>query len=66
MAEEPKNMYQYRVLRYVPNPLRDEWINIGVLLEELDDRDRGAASRRAKRCNSKFTSCAKYLCMKRS
>src|ERR1700681_3468817 len=47
MAEEPKNMYQYRVLRYVPNALRDEWINIGVLLEELDDRDGGAASRRA-------------------
>ena len=32
--EEPKNMFQYRILRYMPNPLRDEWVNIGVLLEE--------------------------------
>lgn len=32
--EEPRNMFQYRILRYVPNPLRDEWVNIGVLLEE--------------------------------
>src|SRR5271154_7604677 len=32
--EEPKNMFQYRILRYVPNRLRDEWVNIGVLLEE--------------------------------
>jgi len=27
-------MLQYRILRYMPNPLRDEWVNIGVLLEE--------------------------------
>jgi hypothetical protein len=25
---------QYRVIRYMPNLLRDEWVNIGVLLEE--------------------------------
>jgi hypothetical protein len=32
--EEPRNMFQYRILRYMPNQLRDEWVNIGVLLEE--------------------------------
>jgi hypothetical protein len=32
--EEPRNMFQYRILRYMPNRLRDEWMNIGVLLEE--------------------------------
>lgn len=32
--EEPKNIFQYRILRYVPNLARDEWVNIGVLLEE--------------------------------
>jgi Protein of unknown function (DUF3037) len=32
--EEPRNMFQYRILRYMPNLLRDEWVNIGVLLEE--------------------------------
>jgi hypothetical protein len=24
--------YAYRVLRYTPNLVRDEWVNIGVLL----------------------------------
>jgi hypothetical protein len=32
--EEPRNVFQYRILRYMPNQLRDEWVNIGVLLEE--------------------------------
>lgn len=32
MAE--KNPYTYRILRYTPNLLRDEWLNIGVLLED--------------------------------
>jgi DUF3037 family protein len=32
--EEPKNVFEYRVLRYMPNRRRDEWVNIGVLLEE--------------------------------
>jgi len=32
--EEPKNVFQYRILRYMPNSLRDEWVNIGVLLQE--------------------------------
>jgi hypothetical protein len=34
MDEEPRNMFQYRILRCAPNRLRDEWVNIGVLLEE--------------------------------
>jgi DUF3037 family protein len=33
-AEEPTGVFQYRILRYVPNLKRDEWVNIGVLLEE--------------------------------
>jgi Protein of unknown function (DUF3037) len=32
--QEPRNMFQYRILRYLPNLARDEWVNIGVLLEE--------------------------------
>jgi DUF3037 family protein len=40
---EPENMLRYRILRYVPNLIRDEWVNIGVLLEE------GRGSRRAVR-----------------
>ena len=31
---EPKSMFRYRILRYVPDIVRDEWVNIGVLLEE--------------------------------
>jgi hypothetical protein len=27
-------MFEYRILRYLPNRARDEWMNIGVLLEE--------------------------------
>jgi len=34
MAE--KIPYTYRILRYTPNLLRDEWLNIGVLLEETE------------------------------
>jgi hypothetical protein len=34
-------MLTYRVLRYVPNLMRDEWVNIGVLLEH------GPSSQRA-------------------
>lgn len=40
---EPTNMLRYRILRYVPNLIRDEWVNVGVLLEE------GRGSRRAVR-----------------
>jgi hypothetical protein len=31
-----RRMLQYRILRYVPNLVRDEWMNIGILLEETD------------------------------
>jgi hypothetical protein len=45
MPEENRNTLRYRVLRYTPNPVRDEWVNVGVVLEEVD----GAAARRAAR-----------------
>jgi hypothetical protein len=32
--QEPGKMFEYRILRYLPNQARDEWVNIGVLLEE--------------------------------
>jgi len=34
MPEEPNDVLRYRILRYTPNLIRDEWVNIGVLLEE--------------------------------
>ena len=34
-ASDPKLTCRYRILRYMPNLIRDEWINIGVLLEEV-------------------------------
>jgi hypothetical protein len=34
-SEEALHPLRYRVLRYVPNLIRDEWVNIGVLLEEV-------------------------------
>src|ERR1700685_4043716 len=36
MAAEPRNMLRYRILRYTPNLIRDEWVNVGVLLEETE------------------------------
>lgn len=45
MPEENRYTLRYRVLRYTPNLIRDEWVNVGVLLEEIG----GAASRRAVR-----------------
>jgi hypothetical protein len=35
MADEKKTL-GYRILRYTPNLIRDEWVNIGVLLEEKE------------------------------
>lgn len=35
MNEENGNMLRYRILRYTPNLVRDEWVNVGVLLEEV-------------------------------
>jgi len=31
-SDSPENAFVYRVLRYTPNLVRDEWLNIGVLL----------------------------------
>jgi Protein of unknown function (DUF3037) len=45
MPEESRSTLRYRVLRYTPNLVRDEWVNVGVLLEEVD----GATARRAAR-----------------
>src|SRR5579862_1100024 len=36
MPEEKRRTMSYRVLRYTPNLVRDEWVNIGIILE--DDR----------------------------
>ena len=36
MTEDLRNTLRYRVLRYTPNLVRDEWVNIGVLLEEIE------------------------------
>lgn len=35
MAEEHRNTLRYRVLRYSPDLIRDEWVNVGVLLEDV-------------------------------
>ena len=35
MPNESLNTYRYRILRYMPNLLREEWVNVGVLLEEV-------------------------------
>ncbi|HUO35146.1 MAG TPA: DUF3037 domain-containing protein [Candidatus Acidoferrum sp.] len=45
MAE--KIPYTYRILRYTPNLLRDEWLNIGVLLEETEAGGNPATRRAA-------------------
>lgn len=34
MTDAEQSMLRYRVLRYMPNPLRGEWINIGIILED--------------------------------
>lgn len=36
MAEEQqRQILRYRILRYTPNVARDEWVNVGVLLEQV-------------------------------
>src|SRR5690348_10925058 len=42
MVDETQNMLRYRILRYTPNLVRDEWVNIGVLLEESGQEADGA------------------------
>jgi hypothetical protein len=36
----PERMYLYRIVRYAPNLVRDEWLNIGVLLFDPRTRER--------------------------
>jgi len=36
MSDPERKTFQYRILRYAPSLLRDEWVNIGVLLESAD------------------------------
>jgi hypothetical protein len=45
MSEEPRNEFRYRILRYTPNLIRDEWVNVGVLLEETAGRRYGLSKR---------------------
>jgi hypothetical protein len=40
MPEDTENTFRYRILRYAPNLIRDEWVNIGVLLEEVSGERR--------------------------
>jgi hypothetical protein len=35
MPEDMRLNCRYRILRYVPNLIRDEWVNVGILLEEV-------------------------------
>jgi hypothetical protein len=50
MPEETRNTLRYRLLRYTPNLIRNEWVNIGVLLEETNGREgHSATPRRAVR-----------------
>jgi DUF3037 family protein len=35
MDEDIRLACRYRILRYVPNLVRDEWVNVGVLLEQM-------------------------------
>jgi hypothetical protein len=47
MPEENNTMFRYRVLRYMRNLIRDEWLNIGILLEEAPPAAVPSSSRRA-------------------
>jgi hypothetical protein len=50
MPEEPQSLLRYRILRYTPNLIRDEWVNVGVLLEETTTGPvNGRGNRRALR-----------------
>lgn len=35
MPDEQRHTLRYRILRYTPNLIRDEWVNVGVFLEEV-------------------------------
>ena len=44
MPEETMQSCAYHIVRYHPNLIRDEWVNIGVLL--LNEFSRGALGHR--------------------
>ena len=49
MPEDPRDLSlncRYRILRYVPNLVRDEWVNVGVLLEEASSLETNGSGRR--------------------
>ena len=39
-GEVPAQTFVYRVIRYIPNLVRDEWVNIGVLLVDTQSGER--------------------------
>jgi len=49
MPDETRNILRYRILRYTPNLVRDEWVNIGVLLEEGPEEQGGNSERLSRR-----------------
>jgi Protein of unknown function (DUF3037) len=49
MPDEQRQTLRYRILRYTPNLVRDEWVNVGVLLEQIPAASRPAGSPAARR-----------------
>jgi Protein of unknown function (DUF3037) len=50
MPDEQRHTLRYRILRYTPNLIRDEWVNIGVYLEEIPGHEtHSPVARRAMR-----------------
>lgn len=49
MSDERRQTLRYRILRYTPNLIRDEWINIGVLLEDISAESRDPEGPSARR-----------------
>jgi len=46
MPDDLRLNCRYRILRYVPNLVRDEWVNVGVLLEEVSPVGSAGSPRR--------------------
>jgi Protein of unknown function (DUF3037) len=38
MPNQDRKIFAYRVVRYTPNLVRDEWVNVGILLEHPAER----------------------------
>jgi hypothetical protein len=49
MPEEHRHTLRYQILRYTPNLVRDEWVNIGIFLEDVSAEPASAASDRVRR-----------------